>query len=145
MQFATNHLGHFLLTQLLLDNLVATAKTTGGANTRVVVLSSMAHFSAPKEGVLAADALDSEKVYQNWTAYGQSKLCNVLFTRELNKRLTAAGTPVTVACCHPGCIPTELGRYFPKWLYATFKYLPFKSIPQGTATQVRATGCWACC
>ncbi|WIA37711.1 hypothetical protein OEZ86_014595 [Tetradesmus obliquus] len=145
MQFATNHLGHFLLTQELLPLLSSTAKQAG-SNSRVVVLSSAAHFNPYKKeagGPIRFDAIDSPERYDVWGAYGQSKLCNVLFARELHKRLTAERAPVTAVVCHPGVIMTELGRHFEKTMSPVMRtVLPaafswaFKSIPQGAATEV---------
>lgn len=91
MHLGVNHLGHFLLTNLLLDMLKASAPS------RVVVVSSIAEWIF---GKIKRDDLNSEKSYSKWGAYGQSKLANVLFTRELAKRLE--GTGVTANCCHPG-------------------------------------------
>lgn len=90
MQLGVNHLGHFLLTNLLLDMLKLSAPS------RIVVVSSMAHSI----GKINKDDLMSEKKYGKWAAYGQSKLANILFTRELAKRLADSG--VTANCCHPG-------------------------------------------
>eukprot|EP00879_Flechtneria_rotunda_P021713 GHRR01022894.1.p1 GENE.GHRR01022894.1~~GHRR01022894.1.p1 ORF type:complete len:326 (+),score=65.89 GHRR01022894.1:1058-2035(+) len=139
MQFGTNHLGHFLLVNELLPVLKETGKTAG-QNSRVVVLSSAAHFGSykPKEGgPIQWDNLDSPEGYNEWGAYGQSKLCNVLFTRELHRRLSAEGAPVTAAVCHPGMIMTELGRHMEKTMNPLAKVVlmgaltwAFKSIPQ---------------
>lgn len=91
MHLGVNHLGHFLLTNLLLDMLKASAPS------RVVVVSSIAEWIF---GRIKRDDLNSEKSYTKWGAYGQSKLANVLFTKELARRLK--GTGVTANCCHPG-------------------------------------------
>jgi hypothetical protein len=96
MQFGTNHLGHFALTGLLLEPLLATA----GA--RVVNVSSNAH----KFGRMRWDDLQWEHRYRKWFVYSQSKLANLLFTYELQRRLTGAGV-VSVAC-HPGYSATNL-------------------------------------
>lgn len=98
MQIGTNHFGHFLLTNLLLDLLKASAPA------RIINVSSVGH----KWGRLNREDLQLEKSYNGWTAYFQSKLANVLFTRELAKRLK--GTQVTVNALHPGAVRTELGR-----------------------------------
>lgn len=90
MQLGTNHLGHFLLTNLLLDLLKASAPS------RVVVVSSCLH----QIGRIKKDDLNSEKSYWKWTVYGQSKLANILFAKELARRLQ--GTGVTVNALHPG-------------------------------------------
>lgn len=99
MQIGVNHMGHFLLTLLLLDVLKATAPS------RIVVVSSLAH----RFGTIKQHDLNSEKSYSRKFAYAQSKLANVLFTRELAKRLTGSG--VTVNALHPGVVDTELIRY----------------------------------
>ncbi|XP_037133805.1 retinol dehydrogenase 13-like isoform X1 [Syngnathus acus] len=100
MQFGVNHLGHFLLTNLLLDRLKESAPS------RVINLSSLAHLV----GKIDFEDLNWErKKFDTKQAYCQSKLANVLFTRELAKRLQ--GTGVTVNAVHPGVVSTELGRH----------------------------------
>jgi NAD(P)-dependent dehydrogenase (short-subunit alcohol dehydrogenase family) len=95
LQFGTNHLGHFALTNLLLDNVKG----------RVVTVSSSAH----KFGKIDFDDLNWEtRSYKAWRAYGQSKLANLLFTSELQRRLTAAGSPVLANAAHPGYAATNL-------------------------------------
>ena len=95
-QLATNHLGHFALTGLVLPLLLEAAAP------RVVVVSSGAH----RAGRIAFDDLQSERSYSRWGAYGQSKLANLLFARELQRR--AAATPLLVAAAHPGWAATHL-------------------------------------
>lgn len=90
MQIGVNHLGHFLLTNLLLDLLTASAPS------RIIVVSSSAH----KFSDINRDDLMSEKSYNKIKVYGQSKLANILFALELGRRLE--GTNVTVNSCHPG-------------------------------------------
>jgi len=95
LQFGTNHLGHFALTNLLLERI-------GG---RVVTVSSNGH----RIGSIDFDDLNWErKPYRAWRAYGQSKLANLLFTAELQRRLTAAGSPVLATAAHPGYAATNL-------------------------------------
>jgi NAD(P)-dependent dehydrogenase (short-subunit alcohol dehydrogenase family) len=95
LQFGTNHLGHFALTNLLLEKLSG----------RVVTVSSMAHRS----GHIDFDDLNWErKPYSGWRAYGQSKLANLLFTSELQRRLNAAGSTVLATAAHPGYAATNL-------------------------------------
>lgn len=98
MQLGTNHLGHFALTGLLLERVAA----DGGG--RVVNVSSMAH----QMGKIRFDDLHGKKSYQKWTAYGQSKLANLLFTYELDRRVERAGLDVTSVACHPGYSATNL-------------------------------------
>ena len=98
LQLGTNHLGHFALTGLLLDRLLATP----GA--RVVTVSSNAH----KFGRIDFDDLQSERSYSRWRAYGQSKLANLLFALELDRRLKAAGADVLSVAAHPGYSATNL-------------------------------------
>jgi NAD(P)-dependent dehydrogenase (short-subunit alcohol dehydrogenase family) len=95
LQFGTNHLGHFALTNLLLEHV------TG----RVVTVSSTGH----RIGTIDFDDLNWErKPYRDWRAYGQSKLANLLFTSELQRRLTEAGSPVLATAAHPGYAATNL-------------------------------------
>ena len=96
--FAVNHLAPFLLTNLLLDRLRASAPA------RVVTTSSDAH----RAGHMDLDDLQGERSWSSWGAYGASKLANVLFTRELARRL--AGTQVTANALHPGVVRTSLER-----------------------------------
>ncbi|XP_020309725.1 retinol dehydrogenase 13 isoform X1 [Oncorhynchus kisutch] len=100
IQFGVNHLGHFLLTNLLLE------KLKDSAPSRVVNLTSLAHIV----GEIDFNDLNwDNKKFDTKRAYCQSKLANVLFTRELAQRLE--GTGVTVNCLHPGVVATELGRH----------------------------------
>ncbi|MEU9114335.1 oxidoreductase [Streptomyces sp. NPDC048483] len=98
MQFGTNHLGHFALTGLLLPKLLATP----GA--RVVTVSSMLHALSD----IDFSDLNSERTYRRWVAYARSKSANLLFTRELSRRLAAAGSQVVAAASHPGYAATNL-------------------------------------
>ncbi len=128
MQFLTNHVGHFLLVNLLLDQVKAAEAG------RIVMVSSAAHKTAPLAGI-RFDNLSGEKMYQGWIAYGQSKLANVLFARELARRL--ADTRVTANSLHPGVIKTNLSRSMEGLLSAAIGLLPgvfYKSVAQGAAT-----------
>ena len=98
--FQVNHLGHFLLTELLRDRLVASAPS------RIVVVASDAHKSA-RHG-LDFDDLQSERKYRSFGVYGKTKLANILFTRELARRLD--GTGVTANSVHPGFVASRFGR-----------------------------------
>lgn len=107
-QFGVNHLSHFLLANLLLDTLLATASPADPG--RVIVLSSSAHqMPSP---LLRGDLGDLQSVdYSAWSAYGQSKLANVLFAYELDRRCRERGLPIAVNAVHPGVVNTELARY----------------------------------
>jgi len=98
MQLGTNHLGHFALTGLLLDALLRRP------DPRVVTVSSAAH----RMGRINFDDLQSERSYRKWPAYGQSKLANLLFAYELQRRASAAGTPLRSVAAHPGYSATNL-------------------------------------
>jgi NAD(P)-dependent dehydrogenase (short-subunit alcohol dehydrogenase family) len=101
LQFGTNHLGHFALTGLVLDRLL---KTDGS---RVVTVSSNGH----KVGRINFDDLQSERGYRKTRAYAQSKLSNLMFTFELQRRLAAAGAPTIAVAAHPGTSRTQLARH----------------------------------
>jgi NAD(P)-dependent dehydrogenase (short-subunit alcohol dehydrogenase family) len=104
MQFGTNHLGHFALTGLLLEPLLAAPAA------RVVNVSSTAH----KMGRMSFDDLNGEKGYSKWPAYAQSKLANLLFTYELQRRLEAAQARASSIACHPGYSATNLQSAGPR-------------------------------
>ncbi len=97
-QFGTNHLGHFALTGLLLELL------SGASAPRVVTLSSAAH----RMGSIKFHDLQRQRRYNNWLAYGQSKLANLMFCFELQRRATAAGSPLRSLAAHPGYAATNL-------------------------------------
>lgn len=128
LQFFTNHIGHFMLVTGLLEQLTDTG--------RVVMLSSAAHTMAPKVGI-AFDDLSGAKVYKGWANYGQSKLANLLFAKELARRF--AGTKKTANAVHPGVIQTNLGRHMnpvANFFFGLFGPLALKTVPQGAATEV---------
>jgi NAD(P)-dependent dehydrogenase (short-subunit alcohol dehydrogenase family) len=97
-QFGTNHLGHFALTGLLLGQLLA------APDPRVVTLSSGAH----RIGQINFDDLQGERRYNNWRAYGQSKLANLMFCFELQRRASVAGVQLRSLAAHPGYAATNL-------------------------------------
>lgn len=130
LQFFTNHIGHFMLVTGLLDTL-----TDEG---RVVMLSSSAHGMAPKVGI-EFDNLSGDRGYQPWTAYGQSKLANLLFAKELARRF--AGSKRTANAVHPGVIQTNLARSMPAIQQAAIGLvgpLFLKGLGQGAATETWA-------
>ncbi|MFT4957677.1 MAG: NAD(P)-dependent dehydrogenase (short-subunit alcohol dehydrogenase family) [Halobacteriales archaeon] len=112
-QFGVNHLGHFALTGHLLDRLIET-----DGETRIVTQSSGVH----ERGSIDFDDLHHEAEYGKWDAYAQSKLANVLFAYELDRRLDRAGVPsVTSVACHPGYADTNLQRRGPEQAGATVR------------------------
>jgi NAD(P)-dependent dehydrogenase (short-subunit alcohol dehydrogenase family) len=126
LQFFTNHIGHFMLVTGLLPRLASAG--------RVVVVASNAHRRAP--GGIEFDNLDGARGYDPMRAYGQSKLANVLFTRELARRLGGGGQ--TANCLHPGVIATNLMRTVPaigRIAMALAGPLVLKTPAQGAATQ----------
>jgi NAD(P)-dependent dehydrogenase (short-subunit alcohol dehydrogenase family) len=98
LQFGTNHLGHFALTMALLETM------EGTDDARVVTLSSTAH----KMGRINFDNLNGDRHYFRWNAYGQSKLANLLFALELDRRLRADGSTIKSLAAHPGYAATNL-------------------------------------
>jgi NAD(P)-dependent dehydrogenase (short-subunit alcohol dehydrogenase family) len=131
LQFGVNHLGHFLLTNLLLkDNLIA-----DGA--RVVVLSSGAHY----DGKINFDDLNGAQKFSGFESYSQSKLANVLFARELDRRLKEQGKNITAVSCHPGIVVTNMfvGHHIPWYsslLVSPIAYPLSKSVKQGAQTSL---------
>jgi NAD(P)-dependent dehydrogenase (short-subunit alcohol dehydrogenase family) len=111
LQFGTNHLGHFARTGRLLDRLLA------APGSRVVNVSSMGH----RAGRIHFDDLQSERSYNRIRAYGQSKLANLLFTYELQRRLVGRDTIAVAA--HPGGSSSELSRYLPGAVQLVFRPL----------------------
>jgi len=98
LQFGTNHLGHFALTGSLLDAMQARS------DARVVTVTSTAHWY----GRIYFDDLQGERSYRRWLAYGQSKVANLLFALELDRRLRAAGSEIRSLAAHPGYAATKL-------------------------------------
>jgi NAD(P)-dependent dehydrogenase (short-subunit alcohol dehydrogenase family) len=131
LMFGTNHLGHFALTELLRERLVASAPA------RVVVVSSMAHRWAVT-GQNRAD-LQTTQRFNGFSAYGRSKLANAQFTLELAQQL--AGTGVTVNCLHPGSIYSGFGRDGDTgvlgWFINVFGRVVLRSPKSGAKTQVK--------
>lgn len=132
LQLGTNHLGHFVLTNALVDRLVE--------GSRIVNLSSRGHLRSPMRW--DDPHFRDESTYEKWTAYGQSKTANVLFTVELEKRLGPLG--IHSYALHPGVIMTELARHLTDDdLTALASRMPagalaLKDVSQGAATTVYA-------
>jgi len=127
-QFVVNYLGHFILTNRLLDQVKAAEQG------RIVMLSSGRYKAAPPEGI-QFDNLSGENGYDPLMAYGQSKLAIALFSQELSRRLE--GTTVTSNSVLPGVIMTNLGRHLPGWKIMLSKVIGWtfmRSVEQGVAT-----------
>ncbi|MBK8262957.1 MAG: SDR family oxidoreductase [Nannocystis sp.] len=123
LQLLTNHIGHFTLVTRVLPALAERG--------RVVVVSSGAHMNAPKGGI-AFDDLTLAASYQPWTAYGQSKLANILFARSLARRLPSGQTANAL---HPGVIKTNLTRHIGDEIFSRIDPKSLKTVEQGAATQ----------
>ena len=137
IQFGTNHIGHALLTKLLLPTLLKTAERPA-TDVRILNLTSEGHKLAPTGGIIFDKAqLDAQGT---WTRYGQSKLANILFTRSLAKKYPA----IKSVSLHPGVVRTDLMGPYRKSnalvRYATAIVGPvfWKSIPQGAKNQLWA-------
>jgi NAD(P)-dependent dehydrogenase (short-subunit alcohol dehydrogenase family) len=131
LQFGTNHIGHFLLTCLLVPALKR------AQHARIVILSSYAH----RYGDIHFDDINYRtRPYDKWQAYGQSKTANVLFAVGLTRRLRQYG--ITANAVHPGAIPTDLGRAMTEEERESLRKnntrVTWKTIPQGAATEVWA-------
>ncbi len=130
LQLFTNHVGHFILVTGLLPRLSPTG--------RVVMVSSAAHLRAPAAGV-ELDNLSGARGYTPWGSYGPSKMANLLFARELGRRM--AGSGQTANALHPGVIATNLTRHMSGMAQAAWSMagpIALKTIPQGAATQTWA-------
>ncbi|KAI3879582.1 hypothetical protein MKX03_011743 [Papaver bracteatum] len=140
LQFATNHLGHFLLTKLLMDKLKTTAKKSG-IEGRIVNVSSTAHrrLFSKEDSLLDLEIINDPTKYSRYDAYCRSKLANVLHANELASVLQAEKANVTANSLHPGIIPTNLFQFM------NFRGIPLpvlaalgkpftKNIPQGAST-----------
>lgn len=128
LQFGTNHLGHFALTGLILDTLLAVP------GSRIVTVSSNGH----RIGRIRFDDLHFERGYRRWAAYGQSKLANLLFTYELQRRLGAAGAKTVALAAHPGTASTRLQRHLPRWTRVVERALPHQDARHGSLAVLRA-------
>jgi NAD(P)-dependent dehydrogenase (short-subunit alcohol dehydrogenase family) len=113
LQFATNHLGHFALTGLLLENML------GLDGARVVVVASLDHKLG---GAIHFDDLQWERRYSSALAYAQSKLANLMFCYELHRRLVKAGAPLMTVTAHPGYTKSDLFRNMGKPVQTMMKF-----------------------
>jgi NAD(P)-dependent dehydrogenase (short-subunit alcohol dehydrogenase family) len=129
MQFGTNHLGHFALTGLLLDNILPVE------GSRVVTVASVGHRILAR---IHFEDPQFERKYNRVQAYGQSKLANLLFTYDLQRRLKAKGAPTVALAAHPGFSDTELMRHLPS-VIPDFAWKPFTQPPDmGALPTLRA-------
>lgn len=127
LTFAVNHLGYFLLTHLLLPPLRAAAPS------RIVSVASTAH----RRGIIDFEDLQrTRRAFTGMAAYSDSKLANILFNRELARRLEGSG--VTANCLHPGVVRTEFGQDEPGWMNRLFRLVSpfFLSAEDGASTSV---------
>ncbi|KAL8036604.1 hypothetical protein ABFX02_12G169200 [Erythranthe guttata] len=134
MQFATNHLGHFYLTNLLLEKMKDTAKSSG-IEGRILNLTSVAHLHTYEKGI-QFEHINDQSSYQDKKAYGQSKLANLLHANELSRRLQIEGANITVNSVHPGLIKTNLYKHSDNLIkfLGVATCLLWKNVPQGAAT-----------
>lgn len=136
VQFGTNHMGHALLTKLLLPTLLKTAGKPG--DVRVVCLSSIGHISTSWNGIEFGQLKGEMKWYPSLVRYAQSKLANILFVRELARRFPS----ITAVAVHPGVVDTELWRtMFAGWmglggLLNTGKRLFYTTVEGGAKNQL---------
>src|SRR6266571_86465 len=128
LQFGTNHLGHFAFTGLLLEQMLPVP------GSRVVTVSSLAHRIRAR---INFDDLQSERSYRRVAAYGQSKLASLMFTYELQRRLSGAGTTIAVAA-HPGLASTELARYTPAIVASFYARVMSQKAAMGALPTLRA-------
>ena len=141
-QFGVNHLGHFALTGHLLPTLRKTARegldaADGGGPTRVVTQSSNLH----RRGRMDFEDLQGERDYDPWNAYGGSKLANLLFAYELQRRLRAADADVESLGCHPGYAATDLQRRGPEMRGSTLRLWAMK-LANAVLAQSAERGAW---
>lgn len=133
LQLGVNHLGHFALTNLLLDDLIRSGSSVRCS--RIVTLSSEAHIP----GTINFDDLQSKCYYSPYSGYSQSKLANILFTYELQKRLEERKSPVTANAVHPGVVNTDLFQHIP-WIMRMpqniLAYFLFKTPQQGADNSI---------
>ncbi|KAK8503829.1 hypothetical protein V6N13_021615 [Hibiscus sabdariffa] len=137
MTFATNYLGHFLLTKLLLNKMIDTAKQTGVQGRIVNVSSSINGWFSGNMIRYLGQISRNKREYDGTRAYALSKLANVLHTKELARRLKEMGANVTINCVHPGIVKTRLTREREGFItdlvfFVASKLL--KTIPQAAST-----------
>ena len=132
VQFGTNHLGHFLLTGLLLDLLKSTP------NSRIAIQSSGQHKAKMGKPDIHFDDLNFDKGYNKFIAYSQSKLANLLFAYELDRQLKANKIDITVVAAHPGYTKTDLTRHTSFFVQAIITNILAQKVEIGTLPILRA-------
>ncbi|EEE60689.1 hypothetical protein OsJ_14167 [Oryza sativa Japonica Group] len=134
LHFSTNHLGHFLLTDLLLEKMKVTA-IESGIEGRVVIVASNSYKHPYREGI-RFDKINDESGYNKIFAYGQSKLANILHSNLLSSNLKEQDAKVTVNSLHPGAVVTNIMRhwYFVNGMLSTLGKFFVKGVEQGAAT-----------
>ncbi|RDY05780.1 Short-chain dehydrogenase TIC 32, chloroplastic, partial [Mucuna pruriens] len=137
LQFATNHVGHFLLTNLLLDIMKKTTHESKKQG-RIVYVSSYAHQFSHRGGI-PFDKINDKSSYKKYLAYVQSKLANILHANELARRLKEDGADITVNSLHPGVIVTNIFRYNTVFIViagvvAKLVGFALKNVQQGAST-----------
>ncbi|MBS3915847.1 MAG: SDR family NAD(P)-dependent oxidoreductase [Bacteroidetes bacterium] len=132
VQFGTNHLGHFLLTGLLLDLLKSTP------NSRIAIQSSGQHKAKMGKPDIHFDDLNFDKGYNKYISYTQSKLANLLFAYELDRQLKANKIDITAVAAHPGYTKTNLTRHTGFFVQAIITNLLAQNVKMGTLPILRA-------
>ncbi|KAL2605120.1 hypothetical protein AAZX31_09G124100 [Glycine max] len=143
LQFAINYLGHFLLTNMLLDTMKK-ATSESKKQGRIINVSSIGYRFTYREGIIF-DKINDQSSYNNWCAYGQSKLANILHANELARRLKEDGIDITANSVHPGAtVSTNIhihsgllnGLHKIAWLFGLEKILGYmaKNVQQGAST-----------
>ncbi|RLN19939.1 hypothetical protein C2845_PM02G20850 [Panicum miliaceum] len=134
LHFATNHIGHFLLTNLLLENMKSSCRDSG-VEGRIVNLTSSGHFMTYPEGICFKKIHDPSGL-NDFIAYGQSKLANILHSNELSRILKEEGVNISANAVHPGVIRTNLfrNRTIVSVLLNTIGRIISRSVEQGAAT-----------
>ena len=139
VQFGTNHMGHALLTKLLLPALERTAKEPG-SDVRIINLSSEAHKWGPKAGLVLEDVCSNMGRYSTWSRYGQSKLANVFYTQQLARHYPS----IKSIAVHPGSVDTGLSggvmKSYPwfAWAVKPLSKIVCVNVAQGTLNQLWA-------
>ncbi|KAM0949502.1 putative very-long-chain 3-oxoacyl-CoA reductase [Dioscorea sansibarensis] len=134
LTFATNHIGHFLLAELLLDHMKNTAHKSN-IEGRIINVASAAYILAYREGI-RFDKINDKSGYQCYLSYGQSKLANILHANQLSSILKKQGANVTANSVHPGLIATKIFRHYPilHGIVTILSKCGIKNVQPGAAT-----------